>query len=462
MPNDAQTDAPPRRSSADIAAWCGVIATVLVAVIGWAFFPSPPAAQQAAVQQTATGNGNVQVNGNGNTINVNSAEVVQKLTEVYEQRLRDAQSHSEEDRRKATEELARVREQNAELIKAVTGLAERKAQQPTEAVKIDVAIQALKEGRTAEAEAIFKRVFEERKAAGDAAHQDAAAAARHLGALAYMNDPKSALVWYRHATELEPDDPEGWLRLGNLLVRTGELTEAVTAYEKLRALGEQRSEKGWIAAATGNLGLIAETRGDLPLAEEYFHKALNIEKELGRKNGMAVAYSNLSRIADDRGDQLLAEEYQRKAMALDEELGNKEGIADNFDHIGMIAKARGDLPLAMEYLHKALVLHEELGDKEGIATEYGNLGLIARMRGDLPSAVEHHRKALALDEELGNMEGIANDYVHLGFVYGDLHDFAQARAYWQKALTLYREIGMPHMVKLVEGWLRELGGAAKP
>ena len=40
-----------------------------------------------------------------------------------------------------------------------------------------------------------------------------------------------------------------------------------------------------MAASYGNLGIIAQTRGDLEEAEELYRKSLQIQEELGRRGG---------------------------------------------------------------------------------------------------------------------------------------------------------------------------------
>ena len=97
---------------------------------------------------------------------------------------------------------------------------------------------------------------DERRAAGEAALKDAARAARHIGALAFYHDTRKSLEAYQEAVALDGADAEGWNELGHLRMRLGELDGAKMAYEKVLSLGNQSSDKGVIAVATGNRGLI--------------------------------------------------------------------------------------------------------------------------------------------------------------------------------------------------------------
>ena len=219
--------------------------------------------------------------------------------------------------------IARLQEKMGEVADKDQQI--RQLKETVEALKaqsgpgIAEAMAELATGNTAKAEAIFRRVIDAKTEEGGAAYKQAAAAARHLGALAYLHDTDKALVAYRQAVNLDPDDADGWNQLGHLLRRIGSLDEAVKAYEKVLTLGNQVKDKSVIAMALGNLGNVYQTRGDLDKAEEFYLKSLAIEKELGGKEGMASDYGNLGLIYKTRGDLDKAEEFLLKALALHKE-----------------------------------------------------------------------------------------------------------------------------------------------
>ncbi|KKK73245.1 hypothetical protein LCGC14_2895770, partial [marine sediment metagenome] len=122
------------------------------------------------------------------------------------------------------------------------------------------------------------RVKERRKAEGAAALKEAASAARHIGALAFLHDTDKALAAYREAVDLDPDNADGWNRLGYLLRRTGDLDNAEQACRRVLALGNRVDNQELLAVATGNLGILYSTRGDLDRAEEMYGKSLALNE----------------------------------------------------------------------------------------------------------------------------------------------------------------------------------------
>jgi protein O-GlcNAc transferase len=303
------------------------------------------------------------------------------------------------------------------------------------------ALAMLREGEFEAAEALFAAIGEAKAAEGAAANKEAAHAFRNLGNIAFLHDTDKAMRAYVKATELDPDDPDGWNQLGLLQRRAGELDASVRSFEHVLALGNRLEDRGWVAAATGNLGLIYRRRGDLEQAEAMHRKSLALNEALDRKEGMATDYGNLGLIYQTRGDLDQAEAMHRKSLAIEEALGRNEGMANQYGNLGLIYQKRGDLDQAEAMHRKSLAINEALDRKEGMAADYGNLGLIYRTRGDLDQAEAMHRKSLAIDEALGLKEGMANQYGNLGIIYGTRGDLDQAETMFRKSLPIGEALG---------------------
>jgi len=251
------------------------------------------------------------------------------------------------------------------------------------------------------ARAVLLKLARAEEEAGQVANRQAAERYRQLGALAFLDDTEAALRFYAKATDLDPDDAEGWNQLGHLQHRTGDLDAAQKSYERVLALGNSVADQATVAAAYVNLGILYQTRGELREAEAMYKKALALDEALGRKEGMANQYGNLGNLFKTRGDLGEAEAMHKKALALDEALGRKEGMASHYGNLGIVYKTRRDFGEAEAMYKKALALNEALGRKEGMASNYGNLGNLYKMRGDLGEACSHWRTARDLFRAVG-------------------------------------------------------------
>ncbi|SFO38731.1 tetratricopeptide repeat protein [Nitrosospira briensis] len=320
---------------------------------------------------------------------------------------------------------------------AVVALTKVSAPEPQK----EEALARLEKGDTQGAKVLFKAVLERKSAEGKASNLEAAEAARHLGALAFYDNTWEALAAYLRAVELDPNNPEGWNRLGHLLARTGELNQAEAAYEKVKTIAESQGDQQGLAVAYFNLGTVYQTRGDLAQAETMYRQALAIDEALGHKEGMANAYSTLGMVYKTRGDLAQAETMYKRALGIYEALGHKEGMANAYGNLGIAYDKRGNLAQAETMYRQALAIFKALGRKEGMANTYSNLGILYRIRGDLAQAETMHGQALAINEALGRKEGMANAYSNLGMVYKTRGDLAEAETMYRQALAIFKAMG---------------------
>lgn len=329
------------------------------------------------------------------------------------------------------EQLQAKDEERKSLIQAVTALSQGKNILGTE-VQIEEAMSALTKGDTTKAENLFEQVTQK----GEQEAKHTAQAYRNLGALAYLHDTQKALNAYRRATELDPDNGEGWTQLGHLLSRIGELDKAIMAYEKVLKLSETHRNQEGIAAAYGNLGNVYRIHGELDKTIEFYKKALAIYESLNIQEGIASQYNNLGVVYKMWGQLDKAIEFYQKALILDKILGNKEGIASDYTNLGNIYATRKELDKAIKFYKKSLAINEILGIKEMIASNYGSLGNVYRMNGNLNKSIEFHQKALSIDKSLDIKGGMASDYCDLGSDYFASNELDKAAIFYRKSLAL--------------------------
>ncbi|MGX9728736.1 MAG: tetratricopeptide repeat protein [Candidatus Electronema sp. VV] len=295
-----------------------------VAAASWCFWPKESSQPPQANTISVTGNNSgtvVIAGGNVAVTNGMSSEEAAKLA-----------------RELLGPQLSAKDEQIKALTEAITALA--KADAP--AKSINEALQELGKGNRWQAQAIFAEVLRSKEAEGRKANKEAAAAARHLGALAYMNDTKAALAAYQKAVQLDPDNADGWIWLGNLLERTEELAQAEEAFRKALALSKAHQEQAW---AYGGLGIVYLKHGELDKAEEM----------------------------------------HRKSLALHEALGSMEKMAGNYGNLGSVYLKRGELDKAEAAWNNSLSLFQKMGDHPNAKTVQGVLDELAQHRASQPA-----------------------------------------------------------------------------
>ena len=234
--------------------------------------------------------------------------------------------------------------------------------------QLEDARKALSEKDTSKAKALFSetvaRALEQAKEAKQTelkSNQQAATALRHLGALAYLDNTQEALTAYRRATELDPNNADGWNQLGRSFYHVGDLNEAITAYNKVLALDEIHQDQKERAIALRNLGDVSFIRGELDKAKQNYQQSLSLDEAVGNKQGIAADYIDLGNISFTRGELDKAIEFYQQALTLGEALGNKQDMAAGYGNLGNVSYARGELDKAKQNYQQSIELLKYIG-----------------------------------------------------------------------------------------------------
>lgn len=270
--------------------------------------------------------------------------------------------------------------------------------------------------------------------------QDYVELCREIATVAYITgDIEEAEKRLNIILAHDPADVNAINRLGNVFMLRGEFDQAEVQYK--RSLELSSPESSDMAAAYGNLGLLAETRGDPDGAEKLHYKALYIERRLGRLAGQAIDLGNLGNLAQKRGDLDAAGKLYREALDINRKLKHLPGQAINLGNLGNLAEIRGDVDGAEKLYHEALGIERKLGRLEGQAINLGSLGNLAEIRGDVDGAEKLHREALDINRKLEHLEGQAINLGNLGILAETRGDLDGAERLHRAALDIDRKLG---------------------
>jgi tetratricopeptide (TPR) repeat protein len=156
-----------------------------------------------------------------------------------------------------------------------------------------------------------------------------------------QGNPQAALEWLETATQLDPELSDGWVNLGVVRRRLGDLEGAETAYQ--RALQEDAST----SAAYHNLAALYRLLGQEELVEEL----LTLADESGNRN--PFTYLRLGDINLRQGELDAAQRFYRRASQLDPEL------AEAYAALGQWALEVGRTKAARRWLRQARRLDPE-------------------------------------------------------------------------------------------------------
>lgn len=169
-----------------------------------------------------------------------------------------------------------------------------------------------------------------------------------LGTVAeWRGDREAAAVWFAALTELLPQDPVGWSRLGYVYLRLGRDEEAIGAYRRV-VLIDSLNANAWANLATLHYGL-----GDLEAAVRLYERGFRLQPDL-------------------RTNPVLNEEYGHDLVLLGrfdeaEELyglmleGPPSKRARGLRSMALLRTYAGRYVEASDLLREAIVLHRAAG-----------------------------------------------------------------------------------------------------
>ena len=416
-------------------------------------------------QEAEATNGGIAVNASGNakveihqTLQQRDPEVMRILKSLQDKvnRVDERLSAFTRDSEKRREQLLNDQADGVDEVL-------RKARQRNASPAAQAAIRSLEKGSTLEAEILLR---ESERLAAEKEPPDlkrAAELAREQGALAMARDTQAALEAYRRATEYEPENPNNWWSLGDLLMETLRRKEAAEAYERMASLAAERlrqepSNDRWrstLATAHRLLANVYLAQDNVPRAVEAANKSLALTEEWyaskrSRREAQHELALSLMQVARTRlagvGEMMRgpppanmssrdfmaavmkdaeqratdAEAEYRRALTLINDLLDRDAHNDtlwlhNADcHEGLAwafmarqrREARGEIAKHVEVLERLAKKNPESAfHQRNLATGYVGLGdYLTRTEREPASALNVYQKSMAVLQELAKRD----------------------------------------------------------
>ncbi len=229
--------------------------------------------------------------------------------------------------------------------------------------------------------------------------------ARTLNADGEREAAREVLDVSRHVAEASADDAA----IGHadnvqafMHFQQGELDEADWLWRRARAAGERGGDARLAAMAAGNLGILANIRGELAVALQYYQAALVNYRAMGMAIDVCRALNNLGMLHADLQQWGAASERYAEGVQIAGVLGDRETLLLLEGNIAELHVARGDFAAARAACarargHASSMRETAVGDVERIS------GIIARETGDLAAAHAHLERAAQLAEQGSNL-----------------------------------------------------------
>ncbi|MCW5750784.1 MAG: tetratricopeptide repeat protein [Alphaproteobacteria bacterium] len=313
-------------------------------------------------------------------------------------------------------------------------------------------------GQADAARLLLERALSLRRAAFGEDHPAVAVTLNNLAIARHeLGEPGAALALHERALAIRsaafgPDHPAVAQSLNNIayIHRSEDRQNAAEPLYR-RALDIwSRHDPDSLDTADGldNLATLLQDQGRYSEARPMFERALAIREQLlGEKHGLvARSRNNLAHVYRHLGLHRLAEPLHRSSLRLGEELFGADSlaVAVAYNNLGLVLQDQGRLIEAEAAQQQALLIRERRSGPESadVAQSLNNLAFLLRLQGRADQAEVLFRRALAIRERIfgANHREVANSLHNLAEVLHEKGDQARARALYARALAMREAI----------------------
>ncbi|CAF1145171.1 unnamed protein product [Adineta steineri] len=241
----------------------------------------------------------------------------------------------------------------------------------------------------------------------------------------------------------EEVDGTGWRKLGDLLIKIGQINKAEELYNILL---KQTSNKGEKPYYFNQLGTVKDAQGDYEKAIWYYDKVLKIlQKRLPSNDpNFATLYNNIGSVYSKMEEHSKAMSFYEKVLEIYQKTlpSNHPDLATSYDNIAVMYSNMGDYSKALSYSERAQdILQRTLPAIDPhLATSYNNIASVYDNMGEYSKALLFYEKALEIQQKTlpSNHPNLATSYNNIGCVYDNMIDYSKSLSYIKRALNIWQ------------------------
>lgn len=268
---------------------------------------------------------------------------------------------------------------------------------------------------------------------------EAAQAAERSGELA------EALVAYERAWSLVPNsgsatDAACLLRwMGTLHRRRGDLELAEEAYLASEAVAAANTDTINVASALNCLGVVAQARAQVGEAESYYTQARDLASTCSAERLAAMIDQNLGTLANTRGDFQKAIDAYLSALKRFQQLKDDVACVWALNNLGMAYVDMSEWGAASSCFDDAFDIADRLRDPELLGMIELNRAELLAKKKELRAARESCDRAYEIFHRINSRGYLAEVCKFYGVIYRDMTRPALAISHFENALQLATE-----------------------
>lgn len=179
------------------------------------------------------------------------------------------------------------------------------------------------------------------------------------------------------------------LRKGEAYKNLGEFSNAITSFEDLIFLLQNKTSDDIYVSAKISLAKIYQNLQDYDKAKDLYIEALKISQQTNNENAEARIYNYLGSLHRSLDQPELAYDDYDHALKIVKDLNFKPGISACLTNLGLVSFDLSQYEMAQDFYEQAIPIKKELNDELGLIRVYINLISLYNRTGEKQLA-EHY------------------------------------------------------------------------
>lgn len=200
------------------------------------------------------------------------------------------------------------------------------------------------------------------------------------------------------------------------------------------ALARSMADQAALGHSLNRLGNWLMNSGQLFEALDYHREALALFETLDDRPGLAATLDLLGMTCNQCGDWAAMVTYWERAIAILRDLNDRQTLSSTLANMVMYT-------LNLDQAHEAVALARDIGWRAGEAYALGTLAEALFMAGHYDRGLTTRQQSLEMAQAIEHPQWIAGGHVFLGRMYAELLALDEAALHLQEGLALARKIG---------------------
>ena len=235
-----------------------------------------------------------------------------------------------------------------------------------------------------------------------------------------------------------------WERMGQLLMKVGQLDKAEELYHTLL---EQTSNANDQSRYYHRLGSIKDQQGDYKKALSFYERSLDSWQKILPANhpSLSASYNSIGSVYINMGEYSKALSFYERSLEIQKKSlpANHPDLAASFNNIGMVYSGMDEYSKALFYYERSLDMRQNSlpANHPDLAASYNNIGVVYSNMGEYSKAVSSYERSLEIQEKSlpANHPDLAASYNNIGGVYDNMGEYSKALSLYKRALEIWQK-----------------------